>query len=51
MQLSNVPTTALKAKLRKLDVVYHITEDMQQRYNIIKAEDDIKVELIKRTND
>jgi len=51
MQLSNVSTPALEAKLQKLDLVYHITQDVQQRYNILRAEDDIKIELVKRKID
>tara|TARA_B100000902_G_scaffold145277_1_gene142491 strand:- start:1097 stop:1243 length:147 start_codon:yes stop_codon:yes gene_type:complete len=41
-------TDALKAKLRKLDAVYHITEDVQVRYRIMQAEDEIKHELKER---
>lgn len=48
MQVSNSSTEALKAKLKKLDLVYHITEDVQMRYKIIQAEDEIKEELRKR---
>tara|TARA_B100001057_G_scaffold72682_2_gene66957 strand:+ start:8507 stop:8650 length:144 start_codon:yes stop_codon:yes gene_type:complete len=41
-------TDALRAKLRKLDAVYHITEDVQMRYKIMQAEDEIKHELKER---
>tara|TARA_A200000159_G_scaffold68752_1_gene63709 strand:- start:298 stop:444 length:147 start_codon:yes stop_codon:yes gene_type:complete len=41
-------TDGLRAKLRKLDAVYHITEDVQMRYKIMQAEDEIKHELKER---
>jgi len=48
MNLSNVSTEALKAKLKKLDAVYHITDDVQMRYKIMQAEDQIKQQLRER---
>tara|TARA_X000001036_G_C20628568_1_gene786177 strand:+ start:1289 stop:1435 length:147 start_codon:yes stop_codon:yes gene_type:complete len=44
-------TKGLQAKLRKLDAVYHITEDVQMRYKIMQAEDEIKHELKRRGED
>jgi len=41
-------TLSLKAKLKKLDAVYHITEDVDMRYKIMNAEEEIKLELMRR---
>ena len=46
--LANLSTNSLKAKLKKLDAVYHITEDVEMRYKLMQAEDEIKQELNKR---
>ena len=46
--LKTLSTKGLQAKLRKLDTVYHITEDVQMRYKIMQAEDEIKNELRRR---
>ena len=46
--LKTLSTDVLRAKLRKLDAVYHITEDVQMRYKIMQAEDEIKHELKER---
>jgi len=48
LDLKTLSTNGLKAKLRKLDAVYHITEDVQMRYKIMQAEDEIKHELKER---
>jgi len=46
--LANLSTNSLIAKLKKLDAVYHITQDVNMRYKLMNAEDEIKNELIKR---
>jgi len=46
--LVHLSTPSLKAKLKKLDAVYHITEDVEMRYKIMNAEDEIKQELKRR---
>jgi len=46
--LARSSTPSLKAKLKKLDAVYHITEDVEMRYKIMYAEDEIKQELRRR---
>ena len=48
MTLARLSVPTLKNKLKKLDAVYHITEDVETRYRIIRAEDDIKDELRRR---
>ena len=49
--LKILSTDVLRVKLRKLDAVYHITEDSQMRYKIMQAEDEIKHELKERGED
>ena len=51
LDLKTLSTKGLQAKLRKLDAVYHITEDVQMRYKIMQAEDEIKHELKRRGED
>lgn len=46
--LVHLSTSSLKAKLKKLDAVYHITEDVDMRYKIMNAEEEIKIELMRR---
>lgn len=46
--LAHSSTPSLKAKLKKLDAVYHITEDVDMRYRIMNAEEEIKLELMRR---
>ena len=48
LTLAHSSTASLKAKLKKLDSVYHITEDVDMRYKIMNAEDEIKQELKRR---
>ena len=46
--LDHSSTPSLKAKLKKLDAVYHITQDVNMRYKIMNAEEEIKLELMRR---
>jgi len=46
--LVHLSTPSLKAKLKKLDAVYHITQDVNMRYKIMNAEEEIKLELMRR---
>ena len=48
LTLAHSSTLSLKAKLKKLDAVYHITEDVDMRYRIMNAEEEIKLELMRR---